>query len=85
MKTLNRKKRKAGVDNAQDPPVPMPNTEVKLSGAENTWVATPREDREMPALSFNIPPVANAKEASRYSSSSQCVAFGGKGQLNIPP
>ena len=38
-------KLKASADSAQDPPVPMPNTEVKLSSAENTWVATPREDR----------------------------------------
>ena len=37
-------------DSAQDPPVPMPNTEVKLSSAENTWVATPREDRTVLAL-----------------------------------
>ncbi len=51
----------------------MPNTEVKLSGAENTWVATPREDREMPALSFNIPPVANAAGSFIYSSIAQSV------------
>ena len=37
-----------GVDDAEGPPVPIPNTEVKLSGAENTWLATAREDREMP-------------------------------------
>ena len=38
-------RKKASADSAQEPPVPMPNTEVKLSSAENTWVATPREDR----------------------------------------
>ena len=43
-------KLKASADSAQDPPVPMPNTEVKLSSAENTWVATPREDRTVLAL-----------------------------------
>ena len=32
-----------GVDDAEGPPVPIPNTEVKLSGAENTWLATARE------------------------------------------
>ena len=37
-----------GVDDAEGPPVPIPNTEVKLSGAENTWLATARENREMP-------------------------------------
>ena len=41
-----------GVDDAEGPPVPIPNTEVKLSGAENTWLATAREDREMPTLIF---------------------------------
>ena len=61
----------------------MPNTEVKLSGAENTWVATPREDREMPALSFYVndiltkPGVLINIYSVKYSSSSQCVAFAG--------
>ena len=41
---------KVGVDDAEGPPVPIPNTEVKLSGAENTWLATARENREMPTL-----------------------------------
>ena len=41
-------KRIVGVDDAEGPPVPIPNTEVKLSGAENTWLATARENREMP-------------------------------------
>ena len=43
-----------GVDDAEGPPVPIPNTEVKLSGAENTWLATAREDREMPTQIQNI-------------------------------
>ena len=30
------------------PPVPIPNTEVKHSNAEGTWVATPREIRYLP-------------------------------------
>ncbi len=29
-----------GVDDAEGPPVPIPNTEVKLSGAENSALAT---------------------------------------------
>ena len=41
-------KRIVGVDDAEGPPVPIPNTEVKLSGAENTWLVTARKDREMP-------------------------------------
>ena len=34
-----------GVSNGEGPPVPIPNTEVKLRSAENTWLATAREDR----------------------------------------
>ena len=37
-----------GVDDVEGPPVPMPNTEVKLDGAENTRMVTSREDRKMP-------------------------------------
>ena len=34
-----------GVNNGEGPPVPIPNTEVKLTCADNTWLATAREDR----------------------------------------
>ena len=37
-----------GVDDVEGPPVPMPNTEVKLNGAEDTWLVTIRENRKMP-------------------------------------
>ena len=43
---------KVGVDDAEGPPVPIPNTGVKLSGAENTWLATARENRKMPTHIF---------------------------------
>ena len=33
------------VSNAEGPPVPIPNTEVKLCSAENTCLETDREDR----------------------------------------
>ena len=46
----NNKKMIVGVDDAEGPPVPIPNTEVKLSSAENTWLATAREDRKTPTL-----------------------------------
>ena len=38
---------KVGLTNAEGPPVPIPNTEVKLRSAENTWLATAREDNSM--------------------------------------
>ena len=34
-----------GVDSKEVPPVPIPNTEVKLFHVENTWLATARENR----------------------------------------
>ena len=37
-----------GVDDAEGPPVPIPNTEVKLCGAEDSALATGCENREMP-------------------------------------
>ena len=37
-----------GAANAQGPPVPIPNTEVKLCSAENTSTETSREDRSVP-------------------------------------
>ena len=35
----------AGADDDEDPPVPMPNTEVKLVCAEDTWMATSWKNR----------------------------------------
>ena len=32
----------------RDPPVPIPNTEVKPHRAESTWLETAREDRSLP-------------------------------------
>ena len=37
-----------GDDSVEDPPVPIPNTEVKLNCAESTWLDTAWEDRELP-------------------------------------
>ena len=45
---------KVGVDDVEGPPVPMPNTEVKLDSAEDTWMVTSWENRKMPT--FKKPP-----------------------------
>ncbi len=53
-----------GADCSEGPPVPFPNTEVKLTRVENTWWVTAREDRFVPTfdsadfglLSLSIPP-----------------------------
>ena len=42
----------AGDYDAEDPPVPIPNTEVKLSRAENTWRVAAWKHRSSPALSL---------------------------------
>ena len=39
-----------GVNGCEVPPVPIPNTEVKLIRVEDTWLATTWENRSMPAL-----------------------------------
>lgn len=43
-----------GVYNGEGPPVPIPNTEVKLTSAENTCLATDREDRSMPTQKATV-------------------------------
>ena len=41
-----------GGNDGEVPPVPIPNTAVKLSSAESTWLDTAREDRSLPVPSF---------------------------------
>ena len=41
--------------NAEGPPVPIPNTEVKLCSAENTWLATARENRSVLTRKVGVP------------------------------
>ena len=38
----------SGGNGIEDPPVPIPNTEVKLNCAEGTWLDTAREIRSLP-------------------------------------
>ncbi len=44
-----------GDASGEAPPVPIPNTEVKLSSAEDTRGATPWENRSSPGFSFHYP------------------------------
>ena len=39
-----------GVNDDEVPPVPIPNTTVKLISAEDTWMETSRENRSVPTL-----------------------------------
>ena len=43
-----RKHRISGGNSLRDPPVPIPNTEVKPQHADSTWLATAREGRSPP-------------------------------------
>ena len=52
-----------GVDDAGGPPVPIPNTEVKPGGAEDTWLETTWENREMPTFYF----IKNGKSAKCFT------------------
>ena len=44
---IERNLRRVSVTNAEGPPVPIPNTEVKLCSGENTLRETVREDSSM--------------------------------------
>ena len=39
---------KVGANGGEGPPVPIPNTEVKLCSGENTWLEAARENSSMP-------------------------------------
>ena len=43
-------KKSAGVNGDEVPPVPIPNTEVKLICVEDTWMVTSWENISMPAF-----------------------------------
>ena len=43
---------RVGIDCSEGPPVPNPNTEVKLVGAEDTWLVTAWDNRKTPTQTF---------------------------------
>ena len=47
---INRARASSGDNGEEEPPVPIPNTEVKLFSAEDTWRETARENRTLPVL-----------------------------------
>ena len=42
-----------GVDGGEGTPVPIPNTAVKLTCADNTWLVAAREDKKAPTQKQN--------------------------------
>ena len=65
-----KKKVRAGVYYGEVPPVPIPNTEVKLTSAEDTWREAAWKNRSSPAQRIAVP--AGAAIHS-YSSLAQSV------------
>ena len=62
--SLTSDSRIVGDFHSEGPPVPIPNTEVKLTCAEDTWLEAARENRSSPTfllclffLLLNIPPL----------------------------
>ena len=55
-----------GIHSDEGPPVPIPNTAVKLINAENTLPATAREDRTMPTSIFLLSSVGRACVHKNY-------------------
>ena len=49
------KKYEVSADDREGPPVPISNTEVKLTSAEDTWLATAWENRSV-LTPYYIPP-----------------------------
>ena len=68
----------AGVDDGEVPPVPIPNTEVKLTCAEDSWLETACENRQMPA-SLKTQPAGRVErpgpQIAFYAPLAQLVAF----------
>ena len=47
-KGLHKPYKNSGGNGERDPPVPIPNTEVKPFSADGTWLETARESRSLP-------------------------------------
>ena len=52
VQTFTREERESGGNGIEDPPVPIPNTEVKLNCVDGTWRVTARESRTLPDYFF---------------------------------
>ena len=65
-----------GFINAEGPPVPIPNTEVKLCSAEDTSLATVRENRSKPT-----PRIAEHACSATFGKGDPFDCHGGVAQL----
>ena len=55
----------SGDNGLRDPPVPIPNTEVKPQHVESTWLETAREDRSSPDSIFLSSSMAERSAVNR--------------------
>ena len=55
-------KKKFSGDSKEEPPVPMPNTEVKLFNADDTWWVTAWESRKLLKFIFLYSSVGRAHD-----------------------
>ncbi len=62
----------AGADRGEAPPVPIPNTEVKLTCGENTWLATARKNSYVPAPAELF---KRKKQRRRFLSAGKSASF----------
>ena len=53
---------KVGAYSAEVPPVPIPNTVVKLSNVDDTWLVTTWENKTVPAFIFLNSSVGRARD-----------------------
>ena len=74
---------RVGVDSEEGPPVPIPNTVVKLNSAENTWLEAAREDRSTPTL-FLIALIAQSVEHAAVNRGVVCSSQTG-GATTVGP
>ena len=65
---LNKSSRIVSVTNAEGPPVPIPNTEVKLCSGDNTWREAAREDSSMlTQVRERVKPVPKPEKMVKYA------------------
>ena len=70
-----------GVTNAEGPPVPIPNTEVKLCSGENTLREAARENSSMPTSSSEGRVKSSPEIEETKGEETTTIYYGGVAQL----
>ena len=82
-----------GVFNAEGPPVPIPNTEVKLCSGDNTCLETDRKDSSLPTyvafdlivvVSYSGDILKNCKQFFAKVNAKSLTLWYGKGVMVLP-